>query len=51
MPVGPAALGHEPLVGGEQRKKALKKIEDVGVVNFRESDDPLLPFLPDGPDE
>ena len=45
MPVGPAALGHEPAVGGEQRKKVLEKIEGTGVVNFRESDDPLLPFL------
>ena len=49
MPVGPAALGHDPVVGGEQRKKVLDKIEGTGAVSFR--DDPLLPFLPNGPDE
>jgi len=49
MPVGPAALGHDPVVAEEQRRKVLDKVEDVGVVNFRRRGDPLLPFLPDDP--
>lgn len=45
MSLGPAALGHDPVVLEEQREQVLEKIEQTGVVDFR--DDPLLPFLPD----
>jgi len=47
MPVGPRALGHDPLVLGEQRDKAVRKIEETGIVKFRRKGDPLLPFVPD----
>jgi hypothetical protein len=49
MPLGPAALGHDPVVLENQRRKVLDTVEKSGVVKFR--DDPLLPFLPDGPNE
>lgn len=45
MAIGPAILGHDPVVLEEQREKALDTVESVGVVSFR--DDPLLPMLPD----
>ena len=44
---GPAILGHDPVVLGEQRRKALDTIEGTGVVNFRSSNDPALPFIKD----
>jgi len=40
---GPAALGHDPVVAGDARKKALNAIEGTGAVSFR--DDPALPWL------
>lgn len=45
MPIGPAALGHDPVVLEEQREQVLEMVEETGVVSFRE--DPLLPFMPD----
>lgn len=43
--IGPAALGHEPVVLPEQRKKVLDTVEKTGAVSFRNS--PLLPFMPE----
>jgi hypothetical protein len=40
---GPAALGHDPVVLGDQRKAALDAVEETGVVSFR--NDPALPWL------
>lgn len=40
---GPALLGHDPVVLGDQRKAALDAVEGTGVVSFRE--DPALPWL------
>lgn len=47
MPLGPAALGHDPVILEEQREKVLDTVEGVGIVKFRDS--PLLPFVPDDP--
>lgn len=44
---GPAALGHDPVVLGDQRRKVLDTIEGTGVVSFRAKGDPALPFLKD----
>lgn len=41
--VGPAALGHDPVVLGDQRKRLRDRINEMGVVNLRE--DPLIPPL------
>lgn len=40
---GPAALGHDPVVAGDARKRVLDTIEGTGAVEFR--DDPALPWL------
>lgn len=42
---GPRALGHDPVVLPEQRKKLIDTIEKSGVVKFRRSGDPALPFV------
>ena len=42
---GPRVLGHDPVVLPDQRNKIVDKVNDVGVVRFRESGDPALPFL------
>lgn len=42
---GPAALGHDPVIAGDARKKALDAVEGTGVVSFR--DEPALPWLKD----
>lgn len=47
MAVGPRALGHEPLVLGEQREKVVETVDSLGVVGFRDTNNPALPFLPD----
>lgn len=40
---GPAVLGHDPVILPDQRRKAKRKVEDVGVVDF--PDRPMLPFV------
>lgn len=45
MPIGPAALGHDPVVLKEQREKVLDKIEESGAISFR--DNPMFPYFPD----
>lgn len=40
---GPAALGHDPIVAGDARKRVLEAVEGTGAVEFR--DDPALPWL------
>jgi len=47
MAVGPRALGHEPLVLPNQRERVVEAVDSVGVVGFRDTDNPALPFLPD----
>lgn len=40
---GPAVMGHDPIVVGDARKKALNVVENTGAVSFR--DDPAFPWL------
>lgn len=47
MALGPRALGHEPLVLGEQRENVVKAVESTGVITFRDTDNPIFPWLPD----
>jgi hypothetical protein len=45
--IGPAALGHDPVVLKEQREKVLDTVESAGVVQFRDKE--ALPILPENP--
>lgn len=42
---GPAVLGHDPVILGEQRKEIRDRFNELGIVQFRE--DPLIPPLND----